>query len=61
MITGLLVVDVSWSFDSIESLVGKLGHTVHIVPHMAAYLRSLIPNPEPLEVDWVGDASSSYG
>lgn len=100
IVEDLLVVEATWSFDTIESLVGKLGHTVHIVPHMAAYLRSfyrwmkewkekrakrktpedvrsdllewqiclatfesltLIPNSEPLEVDWVGDASSSYG
>lgn len=92
--------DKSWSFDVVESLVGKLGHTVNIVPHMAAYLRSfyrwlkgwkekralrkvpldvrqdlqewqwcldkfesltLIPDPDPQEVHWVGDASSLFG
>lgn len=66
---GLFVINTSWSFDDIESIVGKLGHTVNIVPHMAAYLHSfyrmlsefesmtLIPNPDPQEVLWVGDAS----
>lgn len=96
MVEDLLVEEESWGFDTIESIVGKLGHTVNIVPHMAAYLRSfyrmlkgwkekkasrkipedvrydleewkvclsnfecmtLIPNPKPQEVLWVGDAS----
>lgn len=89
-----------WTYDKIESLVGKLVHTVYIVPHMKAYLRSLyrwlkdwvnkaasrktpdyvradleewdeclrvfnsrplIPSPKAQEIEWVGDASSSFG
>lgn len=90
----------SWSYDQVESFIGKLVHTVYIVPHMKAYMRSfykwlkswvnkaalrktptyvktdleewnsclltfdarrLIPSQTAREVDWVGDASSSFG
>lgn len=100
IVQNFLVEDEPWTFETVESLVGKLGHTVNIVPHMAAYLRSfyrwlkswkekkalrkvpedvkedliewnlcltqfdsltLIPDPDPQEVEWVGDASSSFG
>lgn len=27
-----------WSFDQIESFIGKLVHTVYILPHMKAYM-----------------------
>lgn len=40
MITNLLDPEKSWSFDQVESLIGKLVHTVYIVPHMKAYMRS---------------------
>lgn len=40
VIIDLLNAEKSWSFDQVESFVGKLVHTVYIVPHMKAYLRS---------------------
>lgn len=100
VVSDLLRLETSWSFDQVESFVGKLVHTVYIVPHMKAYMRSfykwmkewvnkaalrktpayvkpdlgewerclltfnsrqLIPSPVPQEVEWVGDASSSFG
>lgn len=100
IVIDLLDEEKSWSFDKIESVVGKLVHTVYIVPHMKAYLRSLyrwmkewvnraalrktptyvradleewkrclldfntrplIPSPKAEEVEWMGDASSSFG
>lgn len=96
----LLRLEKGWSFDQVESFIGKLVHTVYIVPHMKAYMRSfykwmkewinkatlritpayvkpdleewercsltfnyrqLIPSPVSQEVEWVGDASSSFG
>lgn len=100
LILDLLKVYLLWSFDRVESLIGKLVHTAYIVPHMTAYMRSfykwlkdwvnlvalrktpeyvksdleewkrclsafnsrpLIPSPKAVEVEWVGDASSSFG
>lgn len=100
LIENLLEDGREWTYDRIESLVGKLVHTVYIVPHMKAYLRSLyrwlkdwvnkaatrrtpdyvkadleewnnclhnfnsralIPAPRAQEIEWVGDASSSFG
>lgn len=40
LIEGLLVEEEKWSYHAIESLIGKLAHTVYIVPHMKAYMRS---------------------
>lgn len=100
LICDLLDSNSSWAYDKVESLIGKLVHTVYIVPHMKAYMRSfykwlkdwvnpaalrktpeyvkqdleewreclenfsnrpLIPSPKAREVEWVGDASSSFG
>lgn len=100
LIDDLLVPESKWAYHTIESLIGKLSHTVYIVPHMKAYMRSfykwlrdwvnkaalrltpdyvkpdleewkrclqsfnsrpLIPSPIAVEVEWVGDASSSFG
>lgn len=36
----LLDQEKSWTFDQVESFIGKLVHTVYIVPHMKAYMRS---------------------
>lgn len=99
-ICDLLAPESTWAFEKVESLIGKLAHTVYIVPHMKAYMRSmykwlkdwvnlaaqrktpeyvktdleewkrclltfvnrpLIPSPKAVEVEWVGDASSSFG
>lgn len=40
IVVDLLDQDRSWSFDEVESFIGKLVHTVYIVPHMKAYMRS---------------------
>lgn len=40
VIKDLLDTEKSWSFDQVESFIGKLVHTVYIVPHMKAYMRS---------------------
>lgn len=40
LVSNLLREDRSWSFDQVESFIGKLVHTVYIVPHMKAYMRS---------------------
>lgn len=100
VIGDLLKQEKAWLFDQVESFVGKLVHTVYIVPHMKAYLnsfykwmkgwvnkaalrktpdfvrpdveewhrclltfksRALIPSAVAQEVEWVGDASSSFG
>lgn len=100
LVSDLLRLEKAWAFDQVESFIGKLVHTVYIVPHMKAYMRSLykwikewvnkaalrrtpayvkpdlgewetclltfnsrqlIPSPVPLDVEWVGDASSSFG
>lgn len=41
LIDDLLVSEASWAYNTIESAIGKLGHTTYIVPHMKAYMRSL--------------------
>lgn len=40
VVIGLLDSNKVWSFDQVESFVGKLVHTVYILPHMKAYMRS---------------------
>lgn len=42
-----------WSYHSIESLIGKLAHTVYIVPHMKAYMRTFYRWLK----DWVNKAA----
>lgn len=41
LIINLLKPDSLWLFDKVKRLIGKLVHTVYIVPHMRAYMRSL--------------------
>lgn len=52
IIVDLLNLNLSWSYDKVESVVGKLVHTVHIVPHMEAYMRSFYKWLK----DWVNKA-----
>lgn len=40
LISDLLNYKQSWAFDQVESVIGKLAHTVYIVPHMETYMRS---------------------
>lgn len=40
LVEDLLSPELSWSFSQVESFIGKLAHTVYIVPHMKAYMRS---------------------
>lgn len=40
LVVDLLSSETAWSFDQIKSCIGKLVHTVYIVPHMKAYMRS---------------------
>lgn len=40
LVCDLLNLESLWSYDKVESLIGKLVHTVYIVPHMKAYMRS---------------------
>lgn len=54
LIKDLLEEGSEWTYDKIESLVGKLVHTVYIVPHMKAYLRSLYRWLK----DWVNKAAT---
>lgn len=53
IIVDLLNEELSWSFDKVESVIGKLVHTVHIVPHMEAYMRSFYKWLK----DWVNKAA----
>lgn len=53
LIEDLLEEGKTWSFHSIESLIGKLAHTVYIVPHMKAYMRSFYRWLK----DWVNKAA----
>lgn len=96
----ILSEDTMWTKLEIEAFVGRLNHTVYVVPHMACYLNAcyrwikewknssarrktpedvkedlqawklclesfknhrLIPDMEPTEVGWVGDAAESFG
>lgn len=41
LIKDLLVQESSWAYHTIESAIGKMVHTVYLVPHMRAYMRSL--------------------
>lgn len=53
IIVDLLNSELSWSFDKVESVIGKLVHTVLIVPHMEAYMRSFYKWLK----DWVNKAA----
>lgn len=53
LIENLLEPGRKWQYHTIESLVGKLAHTVYIVPHMKAYMRSLYKWLK----DWVNKAA----
>lgn len=53
LIDDLLVVGTSWSYNNVESAIGKLVHTAYIVPHMKAYMRSLYKWLK----DWVNKAA----
>lgn len=41
LVKDLLVQDSSWAHHTIESAIGKMVHTVYLVPHMRAYMCSL--------------------
>lgn len=53
LIDDLLVREKSWTYNSVESAIGRLVHTVYLVPHMKAYMRSLYKWLK----DWVNKAA----
>lgn len=51
-----------WQLKKIEKMVGRLSHLIYILPEMKCYIKhQIMPEIEPVNVQWVGDASTSYG
>lgn len=53
LIIDLLNPEAACFFDKVASIIGKLVHTVYIVPHMEAYMRSFYKWPK----DWVNKSA----